>query len=110
MHDAIGRPLQVGDTVVLTAKITQLSPTPDYCNVTIESVHARRPDGAKETVSAINTAVLLRANAEDLALMIDATPMQAMAKLVADLSAGNEAMVEKAQPAEVPAGETAEEA
>lgn len=55
MHDARGRELKVGDVVLVPAKITQLSATPDYCNVTVESLFGRRPDGAKEHVNAINT-------------------------------------------------------
>jgi hypothetical protein len=65
MHDAKGRELKVGDTVLIPAKITQLSPLEDYCNVGVSSVFGRRPDGLRETVSAINTGVMLRANAGD---------------------------------------------
>lgn len=65
MHDAKGRPLKEGDLVLILAEITQLSATEDYCNVSAKSVYGRRPDGAKESFSAINTGVLLRANAED---------------------------------------------
>lgn len=65
MHDAKGRELKVGDTVLIPAKITQLSPGEDYCNVSASSVFGRRPDDAKETFSAINTGVMLRANAGD---------------------------------------------
>lgn len=65
MHDAKGRELKVGDIVLIPAKITQLSDsTPDYCNVTAQSVFGRRPDEAKETFC-INTGVMLRANAGD---------------------------------------------
>jgi hypothetical protein len=65
MHDAKGRPLQVGDIVLVPAKITQLSPTEDYCNVSAASVLGRRPDGEKEHFNAINTGVMLRANPGD---------------------------------------------
>lgn len=65
MHDAKGRELKVGDLVLIPACITQLQPTPDYCNVSAESVIGRRPDGARETFGAINTGVMLRANAGD---------------------------------------------
>lgn len=60
-HDANGNPLKVGDVVVLRAKITALCEGEEYCNVTIESEHGRRPDGAKETLSSINTGVLDKA-------------------------------------------------
>ncbi len=65
MHDAKNRPLQVGDLVLIPARITQLSATEDYCNVSAQSVYGRRPDGSKESFSAINTGVTLRANAGD---------------------------------------------
>lgn len=59
MHDKNGTPLKLGDVVTLQAVITELSATEDYCNVAIVSVEGRRPDGQKERVSAINTAVLV---------------------------------------------------
>jgi hypothetical protein len=65
MHDAKNRPLNVGDTVLIPAKVTGLHPTEDYCNVAVESILGRRPDGAKEHIYAINTGVMLRANPGD---------------------------------------------
>ncbi len=65
MHDAKGRELKAGDVVLIPARIKELYPTDDYCNVSAESVIGRRPDGAKETFSAINTGVMLRANPRD---------------------------------------------
>lgn len=65
MHDAKNRPLKVGDLVLIPAKITSLSPAEDYCNVSAKSVFGRRPDAAKESFSAINTGVMLRANPGD---------------------------------------------
>jgi hypothetical protein len=65
MHDAKGRELKVGDTVLIPAKITQLSPSEEYCNVTAVSVFGRRPDDQKEVFGAINTGVMLRANPDD---------------------------------------------
>lgn len=65
MHDAKGRDLKVGDMVLVPAKVTSVSPTEDYCNVSIESFYGRRPDGMKENIHAINTGVVLRANAND---------------------------------------------
>lgn len=62
MHDHYGRELKVGDFVLIPARIVDLQPTPDFCNVTLETVFGRRPDGAKESVHAINTGVLVRAN------------------------------------------------
>lgn len=65
MHDAKGRELKVGDTILIPAKVTQVSATEDYCNVSAASFYGRRPDGAKETFGAINTGVMLRANPGD---------------------------------------------
>lgn len=65
MHDARGRPLKVGDAVIIRAQITEVSTTEDYCNVSVETEFGRRPDGQKERISAINTGVLLRDNPED---------------------------------------------
>lgn len=65
MHDAKGRPLKVGDVVLIPAKITDLYESEEYCNVSAESVFGRRPDGAKETFGAINTGVMLRAEDGD---------------------------------------------
>jgi hypothetical protein len=58
MHDRTGKPLAKGDKVTIAAVITGLSATEDYCNVSLETEHGRRPDGQKEHISAINTAVL----------------------------------------------------
>jgi len=58
MHDRTGKPLKKGDKVTLSAKITELHPTEEYCNVSLETEYGRRPDGQKERISAINTAVL----------------------------------------------------
>lgn len=65
MHDAKGRPLSEGDIALIPVKITQVSATEEYCNVSVQSILGRRPDGVKENISAINTAVLLRANVGD---------------------------------------------
>ena len=57
-HDVNNNLLAEGDEVILRAKVKSIQTGEDYCNVTIESVHGRRPDGLKESVSAINTGVL----------------------------------------------------
>lgn len=57
MHDKNGSHLQVGDIVLIPARVKELQPTDDYCNVNLESIHGRRPDGVKETIYSINTAV-----------------------------------------------------
>lgn len=39
MHDVNGKPLAVGDEVILRAKITGIYPGANFCNVAIEAVH-----------------------------------------------------------------------
>lgn len=58
MHDRTGKSLKKGDKVTVLCSITDLSATEDYCNVSLETEYGRKPDGAKERISAINTAVL----------------------------------------------------
>lgn len=59
MHDVLGNPLKLGDKVLIPAVITEISAHEDYCNVSLESLHGRRPDGQKEKFSSINTGVLV---------------------------------------------------
>lgn len=66
MHDRNGTPLQEGDVVLIPARILDLHAGEEYCNVDLETIHGRRPDQAKERISAINTGVLvLHQRAED---------------------------------------------
>lgn len=37
MHDAKGRPLKVGDLVLIPAIIKDIYPTDDYCNVNLQT-------------------------------------------------------------------------
>lgn len=60
MHDVNGTPLKKGDIVLVPMRITDLGGGEDFCNVGLESVHGRRPDGAKERMSAINTGVVVK--------------------------------------------------
>jgi hypothetical protein len=61
MHDANGVPLHVGDRVIIEATVTELSGGgDDYCNVTVKTNVGRRPDKKPETISAINTGVLVK--------------------------------------------------
>jgi hypothetical protein len=59
MHDLRGKELKVGDEVLIVAKIVELHPMADYCNVAVETKFGRRPDGQKERFLAFNTGVLL---------------------------------------------------
>lgn len=58
MHDRNGTPLKAGDNVTIKFRITAVSPQTDYCNVTVETVDGRKPDGAKDTYT-LNTAQLV---------------------------------------------------
>ena len=60
MHDANGTKLEKGDRVIIEAVIETLSPTEEYCNVSLETVLGRRPDGTKEKLCSINTAVIVK--------------------------------------------------
>lgn len=62
MHDVAGRELKKGDIVMIPAVITDLSPTEEFCNVSLETVYGRKPDGNKEHIGGINTAVLIKVN------------------------------------------------
>jgi hypothetical protein len=69
MHDANGTQLNVGDKVLIPCVIKSLSVgTPDYCNVSVETTLGRRPDGNKESFSAINTAQLVKMSGGDVVL------------------------------------------
>ena len=57
-HDVKNNLLQPGDEVIFRGVVKSVQPTEEYCNVTIESVHGRRPDGLKELIYSINTGVL----------------------------------------------------
>lgn len=56
-HDKNNQLLKVGDEVVVRFKIKSLCEGEEFCNVTLETVDGRKPDGLKETWSAVNTAV-----------------------------------------------------
>lgn len=65
MHDAKGRELMVGDTVLIPCKVTDVQPRQDYCNCHLETLGGRPPDGQKEHFGAVNTQQMIRANEGD---------------------------------------------
>lgn len=65
-HDSKGRLLVKGARVLIPAIITEIQTGETHCNVSVESVLGRRPDGLKERFGCFNTGVLLRAENEDL--------------------------------------------
>lgn len=60
-HDVKNNLLSVGDEVLVRCKVTVIHEGEDYCNVELETVHGRRPDGMKERFYALNTGVLEKA-------------------------------------------------
>ena len=68
MHDVNGTPLKVGDKVVIPCKIMQISPTEEFCNVNLETMLGRKPDGQKESFAAINTAQVVKVSGDDVIL------------------------------------------
>lgn len=58
MHDRNGTELKLGDVVLIPAKVTHLVASEEVCNVSLESVHGRRPDDLKESFC-INTGVVI---------------------------------------------------
>lgn len=57
-HDKNGNELKAGDLVLIQCVVKEVTPQEDFCNITLETVHGRKPDGFKETISAINAAVV----------------------------------------------------
>lgn len=53
-HDRSGKELKEGDVVMILARVTQLQPGPDYCNVTVRTVHPM-PPGTESSNFALNT-------------------------------------------------------
>jgi hypothetical protein len=69
MHDANGHPLKVGDRVLIPCVVTNLSEgSEDFCNVSVKTTIGRRPDGARESFSAINTGVLVKVAGDGVSL------------------------------------------
>lgn len=70
MHDRKGRPLAVGDVIIIPYVITSTSETEDYCNISAQSLYGRKPDGMKECFSG-NAAVVLKAEITDVSEVDD---------------------------------------
>lgn len=56
-HDKNGNELKPGDLVHILCVVKSVDASEDYCNVHLETVHGRKPDGFKENITAINAAV-----------------------------------------------------
>lgn len=64
MHDAKGRPLNVGDTVLIPCKVLRVMPG-DYCALDVETLAVMPGNGTKNSIGALNAKQVLRANAGD---------------------------------------------
>lgn len=65
MRDAMNRELQVGDLVLIPARVVTLAKTDLFCNVALETLRRRRPDDRRSDIGGLNTGVLFRANEGD---------------------------------------------
>lgn len=50
-HDKNGCELKVGDKVTIEAEVTQISPNPDYCNMTVATVEPMHPGKHMTTIT-----------------------------------------------------------
>lgn len=64
MHDCKGRPIVVGDTVLVPFKVVTTYATEEYCNVSLETVASMFPGTAKTSLT-VNTQQVIRANDGD---------------------------------------------
>lgn len=64
MHDAFGRPLEVGDRVMVPCKIKSVSSSLEYCNVSLETEASMPPYTNKDTIT-LNAKQVLRNNDGD---------------------------------------------
>jgi hypothetical protein len=50
-HDHSGNELKVGDRVHIECVVASVSPGTDFCNVTVETAHGRKPDNQVQTIT-----------------------------------------------------------
>lgn len=65
MHDAKGRPLKVGDTVVIPAVVVQCGGDENFCCLDVETVGVMPGNGHKNKIHALSTKQVYRANDGD---------------------------------------------
>lgn len=65
MHDAKGRPLQVGDTVLVPAKVVQCSGDENFCCLDVETLGVMPGNGHHNRIYALSTKQVYRANDGD---------------------------------------------
>ena len=64
MHDCKGRPISVGDTVLVPFKVTATNAAEEFCNASLETVASMFP-GTSKTALTVNTQQIIRANKDD---------------------------------------------
>lgn len=64
MHDCKGRPIAVGDTVVVPFKVTDVTANEEFCNASLESIASMFP-GTSRSFLTVNTQQTIRANEGD---------------------------------------------
>lgn len=68
MHDAKGRTLKVGDTVLIPARVTSCAGDENFCSLDVETIGVMPGNGTANRISALSTKQVYRANEEDGAL------------------------------------------
>ncbi len=61
MHCAKGRPLKVGDTILIPATVVSVSPG-EFCTLDVETVGVMPGNGSKNRICALNTKQVYRAS------------------------------------------------
>lgn len=64
-HDAKGRLIEVGDTVLMPFRVKMVHAGEDFCNCDLQSIYPMPGDGSRTSLSAVNTRQVLRARFGD---------------------------------------------
>lgn len=65
MHDKNGRPLSVGDVVLVECKVTTCHAGTDFCNLTVETVEPMYPGTNRTTITLNAKQVTKQCEGED---------------------------------------------
>ena len=65
MHDFNGTPLKEGDRVLMPCVVKRVTSSEEnFCNVEVETILGRRPDGLKNSFGSINTGQLVKVSGD----------------------------------------------
>ena len=67
MHDAKGRELKVGDTVLIPCVVTSCNGDENFCCLNAKTIGVMPGNGMHNDINALSTKQVYRANADDLA-------------------------------------------